>query len=291
MFAATLGRVRDFVFRPKVRLEPKFPFSWGKFASASLIALLWFMLGTVVIPAGIAIGLTVIAAASPDASAVIQPFMTNPDGTPTTQFATWMMVLSFFGGFGLATLSIGRGFRRAGTSLSEVMALNFKAIAGSNPLVTALGAIGRVLGTYGLWIIIAIVLSQFVPPGHQDTVEFAQKLSGWDLLRFALMAAVAAPIFEEIVFRGFLFQGLRSNLRKGALSNRVGLADFAAVIISSAIFSLAHMQFNPTTMLMLFLLGCLHAELYRRTGSLYCSMMLHAVNNGLQVLLLVFAMQ
>lgn len=279
------------MFNPTVRLAPNFPWNWSGFGVTSLLAIVSFLFGTVVLPLGMVMGLTFVSAVSPDAAAVIQPFMVNADGTPTTQFQTWMMVVSFLGGFGLASLFIRGAMRRAGTTMTEVMGLHFRAIAGSNPLITAWSAIWRVVATYGVWIIIAIVLSQFVPAGHQDTVEFAKSLSGWDLFRFAIMAAVAAPIFEEIVFRGFLFQGLRTNLRRGIFANRGGMADFVAVVVSSAVFSLAHMQFNPTTMLMLFLLGCLHAELYRRSGSLYCSMMLHAVNNGLQVLLLVLAMQ
>lgn len=287
MLSALFGSVRDFVFRPTVRLQPNFPAGWGKFGLTTVVTFLWFIFGTAILPIGLTLGLSAVAAVAPDAAPAIQQFMLNADGSPTTQFATWMMVVSFIGGFGLASAYIARTMRRAGTSVTEVMALHTRTIAGRNSVTKAVVLFLSALGTFVLWMVTAAVISQFVPAGHQDTVEFAKTLGGWDIVRFALMAAVAAPIFEEIVFRGFLFQGLRTNLR----SSLGGCADFTAVILSSAIFSLAHMQFNPTTMLMLFLLGCFHAEVYRRSGSLYASMALHAINNGLQVLILVLTMQ
>ncbi len=265
-----------------------------KAGSTYLIANLYFALGSFVVPMVVMMALLGAAMISPEAGQVILPVIATKDGVANPTFLTWMMVISFLSGFGLEVLYIHRTFRKAGTSLSGVMALNFNSVRGKNAFHTAWKVAWRVLFTYGLWLALAAALSLLLPQGHQDTVEFANTLSGGNFVLFALIATVAAPIFEELVFRGFLFQGLRANFRQGRVGRLLGstnMADFAAVIVSSAVFSLMHMQWNPTTILMLFLLGCFHAELYRRTGSLYCSMLLHALNNGLQVLLLVYGMQ
>ena len=151
----------------------------------------------------------------------------------------------------------------------------------------------------------------------------ARKATGGNFALFALMAAIGAPIFEELVFRGFLFQIVRSVLRRPLqdvalatvptsgswLAMRVAWVhadnwvrttshavkarffsvfsktpDLTALIVSSFMFSILHMQFNPTTLVLLFVLGCVHAELYRRTGSLWCSIALHCINNSIEVI-------
>jgi membrane protease YdiL (CAAX protease family) len=63
-------------------------------------------------------------------------------------------------------------------------------------------------------------------------------------------------------------------------------ADVTAILVSGAIFSLEHLQFQPATLLMLMLMGCFLAELYRRTGTLWCGILLHAINNGIAVWML-----
>lgn len=294
MIAQLFNRVGNAVFPSEGRLQANFPWSWMKAGGTYLIANLWFALGSFVVPVVVMLALMAVSMASPQAADVIMPVISNRDGVPSTTFLTWMMLLSFVSGFGLEVLYIRKACRRAGTSLSEVTALSLNSLKGSNPLVTAWRVTWRVALTYGLWLLVAMAISPLLPAGHQDTVDFAKTLSGGNLLLFGVMAAVFAPVFEELVFRGFLFQGLRANFRQGRAGKLLGsgrAADFAAMIVSSAVFALMHMQWNPTTILMLFLLGCFHAELYRRSGSLYCSMMLHAVNNGLQVLLLVYGLQ
>src|SRR5262249_15162111 len=117
-------------------------------------------------------------------------------------------------------------------------------------------------------------------------------LTGMALLVYALIASVGAPLFEELVFRGFLFNMLRSSLRgKNAMRLlRSGtVADVTAIAASSAVFAVSHQQFHPTTLVLLFTLGCVHAELYRRSGSLPLSMLLHLTNNGLVMLSIAMA--
>jgi membrane protease YdiL (CAAX protease family) len=90
---------------------------------------------------------------------------------------------------------------------------------------------------------------------------------------FAIGGAVAAPIGEEIFFRGLLFNTLRIryNLK-------------LAIVVSSLAFALVHA--SPLAVVVIFPMGMLLAYVYHRTHSLWVTIVIHAVNNGLSFLLL-----
>lgn len=110
---------------------------------------------------------------------------------------------------------------------------------------------------------------QVAPPFHPIEAMAAAAPSGW--VRFALLviAAVGAPILEEIFFRGLLY---------GALRRRFGIA--AGVLLSAVVFSLLHPQL-PLGFLPIFVLGAVFALLYEWRQSLIPGMVMHALNNGL----------
>jgi hypothetical protein len=85
--------------------------------------------------------------------------------------------------------------------------------------------------------------------------------------------AVAAPIFEELVFRGFMYSGFERSL--GALP---------AVLLTSAIFTMMHFQYNYYELLHIFVLGLVLAWARMRTQSLWTPIAMHAVNNGLAIM-------
>jgi membrane protease YdiL (CAAX protease family) len=114
----------------------------------------------------------------------------------------------------------------------------------------------------------------FVHPRPQDIVgEFPHTTAG--VVLFVVLAVVMAPVFEEIFFRGFLFRGFA-----GAWGWGVG------AVVSAAIFGLAHLQLD--VFVPLFTLGLLLAWVYKRTGSLWTNISLHALFNALSVLAWVF---
>jgi membrane protease YdiL (CAAX protease family) len=80
---------------------------------------------------------------------------------------------------------------------------------------------------------------------------------------------VTAPVFEEIIFRGFLIRGW-SESRIGAMG---------AIVLSSAVFALAHPQYNVPTMTMVFGLGLLLGLMRWRSGSTTLTIMLHMTWN------------
>lgn len=248
--------------------------------------------------------------------------MATPDGKPRLTFLMAMATICFVCGFGLQLRYIHRCLKADGLSLTGIMALNIDARRGKSRLAT----VWNVLWPVGLGYVIIYALANLViavlGAPHQATVELARSATGGNFLAFALMAVIGAPLFEEVIFRGFLFQIIRSSLRNdhsqlvqklaptegrflwlrqwtirlGNLVRRVchpvssvvlkflgRSPDLFGVVLSSAIFSLVHFQFHPSTLVLLFVLGCVHAELYRRTGSLWCSILLHGLNNCIDV--------
>ncbi len=84
---------------------------------------------------------------------------------------------------------------------------------------------------------------------------------------FMLTAAVAAPLFEEYLFRGFLMPSLMKYL-----------APWQAIVVSGVIFAAAHLSLSE--LLPLAVLGIILGYIYHRTGNLLASMFLHSLWNG-----------
>lgn len=117
---------------------------------------------------------------------------------------------------------------------------------------------------------ISAVHQRLVDPPPQDIVEqFPRTVAGGVL--FVLIAVVFAPLFEEVFFRGFVHRGLRNSW-----------GWWPAALTSATLFSLVHFQI--TVFVPIFVLGVGLAWVYERTGSLWTSIAMHAVFNGLAVL-------
>lgn len=82
---------------------------------------------------------------------------------------------------------------------------------------------------------------------------------------------VIVPIYEEWIFRGFIWSGLASS--------KIGI--WGASVITSILFGLVHMQYEAVEMVMIFALAMLFSYARIRTGSLLLPIMLHMMNNGL----------
>jgi uncharacterized protein len=89
----------------------------------------------------------------------------------------------------------------------------------------------------------------------------------WAFFIFMITAAVAAPLFEEYLFRGFLFPSLT---RYFSVWQSIGL--------SGLIFAVAHLSVSE--ILPLAVLGSILAYVYYRTGNLLASMLIHSLWNG-----------
>jgi membrane protease YdiL (CAAX protease family) len=117
---------------------------------------------------------------------------------------------------------------------------------------------------------VTVVHDLVVDPEQQEIIS-AFPRSGAGIVLFVLVAVVMAPLFEEVVFRGFLFRGF---------ANSWGWVWGA--VVSSAIFGIAHLQLD--VFVPLAALGFALAWVYRRTGSLWTCIAMHAIFNAVAVL-------
>jgi membrane protease YdiL (CAAX protease family) len=103
--------------------------------------------------------------------------------------------------------------------------------------------------------------------------------------------ALLIPLVEEILFRGFLYRSLvdfyryPSDCAQETLSEvQMKKVKLTAMVVTSAIFALVHMEIH--TMPQLFLLGFIFNYAYEKTGSLTVSTCLHILNNIIGIILL-----
>lgn len=104
-------------------------------------------------------------------------------------------------------------------------------------------------------------------------LAFTQSV-GWLVVAVVLVP----PVIEELLFRGFLFQGWAQRLGQGP-----------AVLLSGAVFGAIHLQYNAYEMLQVLALGGLLSWARARTGSVWTPMAMHFVNNGVAAVLLLAA--
>jgi len=131
--------------------------------------------------------------------------------------------------------------------------------------ILALCVVGYLAGT-----ILLSSLATFLPwydANQAQDVGFKNLTTGLDLVLAFVALVVLPPIAEELLFRGYLF---------GKLRERSGF--WFSAIITSIVFGIVHMQWNvgvDTFVLSIFL--CLLRE---KTGSIWTSMLLHGLKNG-----------
>ena len=108
--------------------------------------------------------------------------------------------------------------------------------------------------------------------GHQPTTTTPlQDMAGPWLVVNAVMAVCLAPICEEVYFRGFLFQGLRSRIR------------FVwAALLSGSFFAFVHVE--PIRFFGLAVMGVVLASVFEHRRTLVASIAAHATINVIAVL-------
>jgi membrane protease YdiL (CAAX protease family) len=87
------------------------------------------------------------------------------------------------------------------------------------------------------------------------------------LLWFAII--IAAPLFEEIFFRGFLFKGFQHS--------KIGVK--GAVLLTSLIWTAIHLQYSFYELSQIFVLGIIFGIARHKTQSLYTTLAMHSVHN------------
>ncbi|MCL1877170.1 CPBP family intramembrane metalloprotease [Candidatus Saccharibacteria bacterium] len=88
----------------------------------------------------------------------------------------------------------------------------------------------------------------------------------WQLVIIFIALVVIAPLFEEMIMRGFLFKKIRKNV-----------PFIVTAVVVSLLFALAHGQVNAG--IMTFTLSMFCCWIREKTGAIWGGIFLHAVNN------------
>lgn len=150
--------------------------------------------------------------------------------------------------------------------------LGFKKVT-TNWLLAVIGLSVVIIPLSGL--ITTLVLSLLNQPLDNPQIPFLVP-KGLDLggaIGMLILAGILVPIAEELFFRGVLYNFLRA---------RTGI--WLAIIISSLIFAIAHGDLAVGTAA--FVLGIVIAWVYEKSGSLWTSILIHAANNSVKIVLL-----
>jgi uncharacterized protein len=153
--------------------------------------------------------------------------------------------------------------RRAGSSAQGYLGLTMPA---KRHILTGLGL------TAAFWCLGVIFFYLFpaFDQSHELIREYRRLIGNPSALTMYWIAmVVTAPLFEEIIFRGFLMRGW-SESRLGSMG---------AIMLSSLVFAAIHVQYTPVNMAFVFGLGLLFGAMRWRSGSTTLTIMLHAAWN------------
>lgn len=180
-------------------------------------------------------------------------------GAPLVALAVWQIPV-----WATELAAVALGVAGRGRRWRDDLGLRFSALDPVVGLACGLGAQVAIGAAYALFGIDA----------EGPARSLISKGSGWaGLVGLFLLLAVAAPVVEELLFRGLLLRGLAGRL-----------PGWAALMVSSAVFAAVH--FQPVQFVGLFVAGLTFgglALLYDRLGP---AIMAHMVFNASTVLYL-----
>lgn len=124
----------------------------------------------------------------------------------------------------------------------------------------------------GVWFALMLFLSllSFVVgrPYIHDYFISGYKTAN-SIILFWIAVALIGPVAEEVLFRGFLLEGLRNS--------KLGVT--GAILISSVIWTMIHFQYDKYDLTQLFIMGVLLGLAKIHTKSLYTPIIIHSLSN------------
>jgi CAAX protease family protein len=121
----------------------------------------------------------------------------------------------------------------------------------------------------GAYLVLAAAYAAVFGSPHQE--DIAESFGAVPVQ--VLLIVIAAPISEEVCFRGMVFGGLRTRLPR-----------LAAALLSGLIFGGLHALTGVTAVPPLIAFGFILALLYERTGSIVPGIVLHMLNNSVALI-------
>lgn len=123
-------------------------------------------------------------------------------------------------------------------------------------------------------VIGSIAVTLFPAEGQQVSDQLTSMFSGPGIILW-LVVAVTPAICEELLFRGYVLSAFESRYPM-----------WTAIVVSGALFGIYHMSF--VRFFVTFIFGCALGYIAYTTGSIFPGMVLHALNNSLAVVSLLF---
>lgn len=129
---------------------------------------------------------------------------------------------------------------------------------------------------YGSLMVFSIIISLTgFKPQTQQVAEQVRDMGQSNIILAIVGPALLIPIIEEILFRGILYRAIK-----------VSLPALYAALISAFIFGLAHREID--TIPQLTILGFIFAYIYEKSGSIWVPAALHATNNFVTIMILIY---
>ncbi len=117
-------------------------------------------------------------------------------------------------------------------------------------------------------------ISSLIPMPEYIQEAFSQMMGGKGIFAF-LTIAIAAPVLEELIFRGVILDGL---LKK--------YSPVKAILVSSFLFGFLHL--NPWQFIGAMAIGAFSGYVYYKTKNLLLCIIIHFVNNAFAFLMSLF---
>nr|WP_321356707.1 type II CAAX endopeptidase family protein [uncultured Draconibacterium sp.] len=176
-------------------------------------------------------------------------------------------------GVGSVVFILYYGIRKAKAPVLEIFPFKLFNPLVFIPVVTFLWGAHNILDVVNIWV------EKMLPAPPWFWELFDRIFEGdYGFMGAFLKVAVVAPIIEELIFRGLIFNGFRKNYN-----------GFVAVFMSALLFSLFHL--NPWQMPATFLLGLLLGWLMLRTNNILVAIIGHSINNAMVLLTVTYWQQ
>ncbi|OPY97246.1 abortive infection protein [Bradyrhizobium sacchari] len=135
------------------------------------------------------------------------------------------------------------------------------------------GTVGLVLIVLA-WEVTSRSLGREATPGFMTDLLKSGRDTGAALLLLVAFS-VAAPMSEEVLARGFLFRGWSASFLRVS----------GAILLSSLVWTIVHLQYDLYFLAEVFTIGLWFGYMRHRAGSLWLTIILHALNNMTAVVL------
>lgn len=202
-------------------------------------------------------------------------FGASQDGDGDATAAAWQMAAALASGQVAAVLLVLLAAPAFGDSRREVLAWRPSAPA----LAAYPGALALMLAAIALFSLAVWLYDPALLTRDLKAFEALLQSDAWWLALFAI--AVGAPLFEELVFRGFLLSALARS--------RIGFA--GASVVTTGAWTALHASYSLLGLIEVFAVGLFFCWLLWRTGSVTVPLFCHALyNTGIALALLLIGL-